>query len=105
MEAPDEAGHEGDLDLKVRTIEDLDRRLIGPALEALEGRDDVRFAVLPDHYTPVALRTHVPEPAPFAWCGPGIAPDAVDRYSEATCARGGAGVLSGAEFMSHFTRG
>lgn len=66
VEAPDEAGHEGNFNLKVRTIEDLDRRLIGRILKGL-GNDihDIRIAVLPDHPTPVKLRTHTSDPVPF----------------------------------------
>ncbi|MCX7048573.1 MAG: cofactor-independent phosphoglycerate mutase [Candidatus Sumerlaeota bacterium] len=97
VEAPDEAGHEGNLKLKVQTIEDFDRRLVSHVVDALRGK--ARFAVLPDHYTPVALRTHVGKPVPFAIMGPGLAPDDVQTYSEAACARGRYPDFQGADFM------
>ncbi len=66
VEAPDEAGHEGNFNLKVKTIEDLDRRLIGRILKGLDNDiHDTRIAVLPDHPTPVKLRTHTSDPVPF----------------------------------------
>ena len=64
VEAPDEAGHTGDAALKIKTIEDLDRRLIGKMIENLTG--DYTIAVLPDHMTPVTTRTHTADPVPFA---------------------------------------
>ena len=79
VEAPDEAGHEGDLELKIRTIEDLDRRLVGPILEGLATRGtEAVVAVLPDHPTPVELRIHVRDAVPFAIMDPRQAPDAVE---------------------------
>ncbi len=97
VEAPDEAGHEGNLELKVRTIEDLDRRLIGRVMERLN--EPARFAILPDHYTPVAIRTHVPHPVPFAVMGPDIEADSVQSYGESSCAQGKYPHLKGDEFM------
>ncbi len=68
VEAPDEAGHEGSLVKKLRAIEDFDRKVVGRILEGLEAFDTVRVAVLADHPTPVRLRTHTPDPVPFAIC-------------------------------------
>ncbi|ROR32825.1 cofactor-independent phosphoglycerate mutase [Inmirania thermothiophila] len=83
LEAPDEAGHAGRADLKVQAIEDLDRRLLGPLLAHLEARGGPwRALALPDHPTPVRLRTHAAGPVPFAACGEGIAPDGNTRYDE-----------------------
>lgn len=64
VEATDEAGHEGDPDLKIEMIERFDRNVAQPVLEALEERD-FRVALGPDHYTPVEERTHVDTPVPF----------------------------------------
>ncbi|MCX7019478.1 MAG: cofactor-independent phosphoglycerate mutase [bacterium] len=97
VEAPDEAGHEGNLDIKMRAIEHLDRRLIGRVMAGIAG--PVRFAVLPDHPTPVAIRTHVKHPVPVAIMGPGFSADAVTRFCESACARGSLGELHGDEFM------
>lgn len=100
VEAPDEAGHEGDLELKVRTIEDLDRRLVGPILEGLKARGvEAVVAVLPDHPTPVELRIHVRDAVPFAIMDPRQSPDAVERFDEASCAQGSFGTVKGDTFI------
>ena len=100
VEAPDEAGHEGNLELKIRTIEDLDARLIGRILAGLEQRKmDAVVAVLPDHATPVESRIHVRDAVPFAIRDPRRAPDAVQRYDEQSCVAGAFGVLHGDEFI------
>jgi len=69
VEAPDEAGHEGDLDLKIKAIEDFDKRSVGPILEGLEKFDDYRVIALPDHETPVRERGHRGGPVPYATAG------------------------------------
>lgn len=100
IEASDEAGHDGDLDLKLRTIENLDRRIVGPIYEATcQWPEPVCLAVLPDHPTPVEVRTHVSEPVPFLIYYNGITPDAVDRYDEVSCVDGAYGLLRLEEFM------
>ncbi len=65
IEAPDEAGHQGDPQLKVQAIEDLDRKFLGVVLEGLEAVGGFRVLVAPDHPTPVATRTHAADPVPF----------------------------------------
>ncbi len=100
VEASDEAGHDGDVDLKVKTIENLDSRMIGPIYEEVKTWDEpVCIAVLPDHYTPVELRVHVGEPVPFIIYYPGITPDVVQTYDEFTCASGSYGILKLQQFM------
>jgi len=100
VEAPDEAGHEGDLTLKIKTIEDLDARLIGRVLAGLAQRGtEAVVAVLPDHPTPVEKRVHVRDAVPVAIWDPRQTPDSVDRYDEAACAAGSLGTLRGDEFM------
>jgi len=66
IEAPDETGHEGDLGKKIRALEDFDARVVGPILETLPAFGPHAVLLLPDHYTPVRVRTHVAEPVPFA---------------------------------------
>lgn len=104
VEASDEAGHDGDLDLKLRTIENLDSRIVGPILHEVETWTDtpVAIAVLPDHPTPVEMRIHVDEPVPFSIWHPGIQPDQVEKYSESDCARGAYGALRLSQFMHQF---
>ena len=100
VEASDEAGHDGDLDLKLTTIENLDRRLVKPIYEAtLQMDEPVCIAVLPDHLTPVEMRIHVGEPVPFLIYYKGIEPDAVQQYDEVSCVSGGYGLLRLHEFM------
>ncbi len=66
VEAPDEAGHEGDLDLKIKAIEDFDKRAVGTVLEGLTKFDDYRVLLLPDHETPVRERGHRGGAVPYA---------------------------------------
>ncbi|MBF0422331.1 MAG: cofactor-independent phosphoglycerate mutase [Magnetococcales bacterium] len=82
VEAPDEAGHEGRLDLKIRALEDFDKRLVGPILSSLEQQGNFRILALPDHPTPIASRTHNSDPVPFALLGSGVRPDANLTYDE-----------------------
>ncbi len=118
VEASDEAGHDGERDLKLQTVESLDQRLIAPLLKALgvEGGTDselspltldghpVAIAVLPDHPTPVAHRTHTAEPIPFLILRPDTLPDSTTVYSEAEGAKGNYGVLQGDEFIKEFLK-
>lgn len=106
VEASDEAGHDGDLDLKLRTIENLDNRLIRPILEALPTiSEDVAIALLPDHPTPIAHRTHTAEPVPFCIYFPGIKPDSVQTFSESAAKQGCYGFLEGNQFINEFMKG
>ena len=103
VEASDEAGHDGDLELKLKTIENLDQRLIKPIFDEVSTWDEpVCIAVLPDHPTPVEIRTHVKEPVPFIIYYPGIEPDSVEQYDEVSCVSGGYGMLQLQEFMNAF---
>lgn len=103
VEASDEAGHDGDLDLKLRTIENLDHRLVGPILEATKTMDEpVAIALLPDHPTPVAHRTHTADPIPFCIYYPGIEPDSVQTFDEEAAKQGAYGLLQGDEFIHLF---
>ena len=103
IEASDEAGHEGDVALKLRTIENLDRRAVGPILDALEQwSEPVTIAILPDHPTPCAHRTHTAEPVPFLIYRPGIEPDGVQTFDEVACRQGAYGTLEKDEFIRTF---
>ena len=105
IEASDEAGHDGDLELKLRTIENLDSRVVGPIFEEVSKWDEpVAIAVMPDHPTPVEIRTHVKEPVPFIVWYPGISPDSVQTYNEVSCVSGSYGMLHLTEFMNEFMR-
>ena len=100
VEASDEAGHDGDLDLKLRTIEYLDHRMVEPIYNEVKTWDeDVCIAVLPDHPTPVEQRIHVNEPVPFLIWHRGIEPDEVSQYDEVSCVGGAYGLLRLEQFM------
>ena len=100
VEASDEAGHEGDVGLKVRTIENLDKRAIGIIFEELQKWDEpVAIAVLPDHPTPCAIRTHTDVPVPFLIYRPGQEPDSVKRFDEFSVLEGKYGILEKDEFI------
>jgi len=124
VEACDEAGHDGDLELKLRCIDNLDQRLVKPILDALikgeaetlrknelssslslgEGRGEVAIALLPDHPTPVAHRTHTNEPIPFCIYTPGTESDQVQTFDEVACQQGTYGLLHGDEFIEEFMK-
>ena len=103
VEAPDEAGHEGNYTLKNRTVEDLDSRLIGPIYEEVSRwNEPVAIAVLPDHPTPCAHRTHTSDPVPFLIYAPGLDPDSVTAFDEESCSKGDYGYIEGTEFTKLF---
>lgn len=101
LEASDEAGHDGDLDLKIKTIEYLDDRIIRPIYEAFKDKN-VTIAVLPDHPTPVEIRTHLGEPVPFLIWNKDIEADAVQKFDELSCKEGSFGLLENDEFINAF---
>ena len=105
VEASDEAGHDGDLDLKLKTIEYFDSRIVGPVYEEVKKwSEPVCIAILPDHPTPVEVRTHLSEPVPFIFWHPGIAPDEVTHYDEVSCAAGAYGLLRLQQFMAELMK-
>lgn len=105
VEATDEAGHDGDLELKLRAIDYLDKRLIKPVYEAVcQMNEPVCIAILPDHPTPVEMRIHVDEPVPFLIWHPGIEADAVEHYDEVSCVSGSYGMLKLNEFMNQLMK-
>ena len=105
VEASDEAGHDGDLELKLHTIEDLDSRIIGAIYEEVKTWDEpVCIAVLPDHPTPVEIRTHVAEPVPFLIWHREMEPDEVQQFDEISAVSGSYGLLKESEFIRCFMK-
>lgn len=103
IEASDEAGHEGDVPLKIMTIENLDKRVVGPIYQAIKDwNEPVAIAVLPDHPTPCELRTHTAEPVPFLIWYPGITPDEVQTFDEVAALQGAYGLMKEDEFINAF---
>ncbi len=98
VEAPDEAGHVKDYKLKVKTIEDLDKRLLGRILKGL--KEPYAIAILPDHPTPIRVGTHTRDPVPFAISSPLIAADDVQKFDEVSARNGGFGLVKENYLMS-----
>ncbi|GAX62787.1 phosphoglycerate mutase, AP superfamily [Candidatus Scalindua japonica] len=105
IEAPDEAGHEGNTHEKIRAIENIDKKIVGPVLDALKKHDDFRILVLPDHYTPISKRTHTSEPVPFAIYGSISGNKSKLTFSESNAEQTGLRVKKGYQLMSHFIEG
>jgi 2,3-bisphosphoglycerate-independent phosphoglycerate mutase len=100
IEAPDEAAHSGDVEQKIRAIELFDERVVGPVIRGLEGSGEAwRVLLLPDHPTPIAIRTHSTDPVPFAIAGSGIGADPVDAFDEISASRGGYGKVEGKDLI------
>ncbi len=108
VEAPDEASHNGNLKDKLRAIEDFDHKIVSPILRGLEDYPDFRILVLPDHPTPLALKTHSSEPVPF------LAFSTADRqkvsrqgrtFDEASASQTGLCLARGHELMEKFLEG
>lgn len=104
IEAPDEAGHNGDLKEKIEAIERIDKDVVGTILNHFDKHDDVRILVLPDHPTPIALRTHTDEPVCFTMFGKGIDPDGSVELSEVAAKEKGLKFESGEALMEHFMK-
>lgn len=105
IEASDEAGHEGDIPLKLQTIENLDKRIVGPVYEAVKDWEEkVAIAVLPDHPTPCELRTHTAEPIPFLIWYRGIESDEVQLFNEVDACNGAYGMMKENQFMNEFMK-
>jgi 2,3-bisphosphoglycerate-independent phosphoglycerate mutase len=98
VEAPDEAGHVGDYKLKLKTIEDLDRRCIGRIMAGM--KEPYAIAVLPDHPTPIRTRTHARDPVPFVISAPSLKPDGVEVFDEESAKKGGYGLVENEYLLS-----
>ena len=102
VEAPDEAGHAGDIQEKIRAIERIDNRILGKLLDELPSIDDYAISILPDHPTPIDVRTHTSEPVPYAIYSPGRKGDQTDSYDELSVQKGSRGPMEGYQFLKFF---
>jgi len=102
VEAPDEAGHAGDIERKIEAIENLDGRLIRKILDGLKG--EYVISIMADHPTPIDVRGHVPDPVPFAIYSTKGGRDGVKHFDELSAAKGAFGVLEGHKFMDKLLR-
>jgi 2,3-bisphosphoglycerate-independent phosphoglycerate mutase len=104
VEAPDEAAHEGNAELKKKAIERIDKYVVGPVLEALRKYEGWRILVMPDHPTPLRSCAHSAEPVPFAMAGAGISGILNMTFSEANAAKSGLRIDNGFELMEYFLK-
>ena len=106
IEAPDEAGHEGDTALKVKAIELFDEKVVGPMIKGLdESGQDWRVLLLPDHATPISIKTHSRDPVPFTIAGTGVQPDGVERFDEAAARQGVYGRVQATKLVGMMKKG
>lgn len=103
VEAPDEASHNGDLRAKIGAIENFDRLVVGTILKHFQKLKNFRILVLPDHLTPVSVRTHTDEPVPFALCGKDISADEAKSFSEIEAKRSALKFEAGHKLIEYFT--
>lgn len=103
-EAPDEAGHQKNPQIKKKAIELIDKKVIGPVLDALQNYDQWRILVMPDHPTPVSTGAHCNEPVPFAMAGTNIAGVLNAPFGETNANRSGFRIENGFEMMEYFLK-
>jgi len=104
IEAPDEAGHAGSAELKKKTVEQIDKFIVGPIYEALQACDKWRIIVVPDHPTPVHTGAHSPDVVPFAMAGTDVTGILHTNFSEANAAESGFKIDKGYELMEYFLK-
>ena len=104
IEGPDEASHNGSVELKKQAVEQIDKLIVGPVLEALRGCENWRILVAPDHPTPISTRAHSAEPVPFAMAGTNITGILHTGFSEANAAKSGFKIEKGFELMEYFLK-
>ena len=102
IEAPDEMGHQGSMERKIRAIEKIDEKIIGPVNRALDAAGTAyRMLILPDHPTPIRVRTHTSDPVPYLLYDSTKAVDGMDSYSEKTGRATGIFEKEGHHLMDH----
>lgn len=104
IEGPDEAGHEGNAELKKYAIEQIDEHIVGPVYGHLQQYDQWRILVMPDHPTPVRTRAHVADPVPIAMAGTGVSSLLEKPYGESNAAQSGFCIENGYELMEYFLK-
>lgn len=105
IEAPDEAGHNGDLKMKIKCIERIDKEVIGTIIKHFKKSEDFRILVLPDHRTPLSKRTHTREAVCFVMAGKGVPKKNQKSFSEKTAKNSGIFFASGERLMTYFIKG
>ncbi len=92
IEAPDEAGHASDLEEKIKAIEEIDMKILGPLMKALKDYGDYTLVLLPDHATPIDIGTHTMDPVPYVIFSTNLKSDSVQKYDEFSCKDGSLGI-------------
>lgn len=103
IEAPDEAGHGSNITAKKKSVEQIDKFIVGPVLE-VQKYNSWRMLVLPDHPTPIRTGAHSPEPVPFAMAGTGVSGVLHETFSEANAVKSGLKIKNGFELMEYFLK-
>jgi 2,3-bisphosphoglycerate-independent phosphoglycerate mutase len=104
IEAPDEASHNGSVELKKKAVEQIDKYIVGPVLEALQNYKSWRILVMPDHPTPIRTGAHSTEAVPFAMAGTNVSGILHTTFSEANAAKSGFKIENGCELMEYFLK-
>jgi len=104
VEAPDEAGHAGDIEEKIKAIENIDNKIVGRMLDELPRFEDYTISILPDHLTPIYVKTHTMEPVPYAMYSTKGTRDNASQYNEISAKRGSMGIIEGYKFMKNFLK-
>jgi len=104
IEAPDEASHTGNIQMKKKAIEQIDKYVVGPVYDAIAGCDKWRILVAPDHPTPVRTCAHSPNPVPFAMAGTNVTGILHADFSEENAERSGFRIDNGCELMEYFLK-
>jgi 2,3-bisphosphoglycerate-independent phosphoglycerate mutase len=104
IEAPDEASHSGNAEMKKKAVEQIDKYIVTPVFEALQGYESWRMLVMPDHPTPVRTCAHSSEPVPFAMAGDNISGILHTTFSETNAAKSGFRIDNGFELMEYFLK-
>jgi 2,3-bisphosphoglycerate-independent phosphoglycerate mutase len=104
IEAPDEASHSGNAEMKKKAIEQIDKHIVGPVLDALQKYESWRILVMPDHPTPVRTCAHSAEPVPFAMAGDSISGILHTNFGETNAAKSGFRIDNGFELMEYFLK-
>ncbi|MFH1095989.1 MAG: cofactor-independent phosphoglycerate mutase [Candidatus Desantisbacteria bacterium] len=102
IEAPDEASHNGDLAAKIKAIENIDEKVLGTILSHIPDRS--RILLLPDHETPISIKTHASGPVPFVIWGDGIKPDGIMSYDEDSARKSQLRLEKGWEILEYFIK-
>ncbi len=105
VEAPDESGHEGSVEKKIHSLEEIDQKTLPPILDKLQSYDNWRLLVSPDHPTPISKKTHSRGEVPWMIVGSDVSGDGFATYDESTGARSSRYYPQGQDLMTLFLRG